>query len=251
MPADGAPRLTVLGSAGSHPGPGRACSSYLLEAGGTRLLLDCGNGSMANLLRVCRPADLDAIVVTHRHFDHWADLIGIFVALRWQREPGVVPVYAHESLRSLIPALSDYESFVEHCPFRPIDAGEHITVGPFAVELHAARHSVPALAPRVTVGERVVTYSGDSDASPELVEAARDADLFIADCTWLDADGPYPEGLHMTGRQAGQVAEAAGARRVLVTHVWPEADPAAVAAEVSAVFTGEVLLAEDRQELTL
>jgi ribonuclease BN (tRNA processing enzyme) len=84
--------LHVLGSAGSHTGPDRVCSGYLLEADGTRLLVDCGNGASAMLQRFCEFDDLDGIVITHRHVDHCIDLIGMYYALRFHAD-------GHKSLR--------------------------------------------------------------------------------------------------------------------------------------------------------
>jgi ribonuclease BN (tRNA processing enzyme) len=244
-------RLTVLGCAGSHPGPGRACSSYLLEADGYRLLLDCGNGSMTNLLRVCAPRDVDAVVLSHRHHDHWADLVGLYVALRFDPAGAAsVPVYGPAGLGDFIgQILPGDDTFAQVCPFSTVAAGDRLELGPFALAFFAAHHPPETLAVRVTHGSRVVAYSADSAPSEELVAAARDADLFIADCTFLAAGGPYDDGIHMTAEQAGQQATAAGVRRLLVTHVWPGNDPADAAAEAATTFAGETLVARDCLEL--
>jgi ribonuclease BN (tRNA processing enzyme) len=94
--------VTVLGCSGSHTGPGRACSGYLVRADGAQLLVDCGNGSTANLQRVTRPEDLDAILITHRHVDHCVDLIGMFYALRFHPK-GPQPIELYAARRSWRP----------------------------------------------------------------------------------------------------------------------------------------------------
>lgn len=245
--------LTVLGSAGTHPGPGRACSSYLVESEGYRLLLDCGNGSLANLQRHIGAAEIDALIVSHLHPDHFADLYGLYYARRFHPDgPRPLDVYApsgaRERIGSLIPGD---ETFPLICRFRDAAAGDRLHLGPFEVTLSAARHSTPTLASRVRAHDAVLAYSADSAPTPELVSCANDADVFLCEATWLDAMGPWPEGTHMTGAEAGQVAADAGAGRLMVTHVLPTFRPGDVVAEASQTFDGEVLAAEDGQEIPL
>ncbi|MDP8978583.1 MAG: MBL fold metallo-hydrolase [Actinomycetota bacterium] len=241
--------LTVLGSAGTHPGPGRACSSYLVEADGYRLLLDCGNGSLANLQRVADVADVDALVLSHLHPDHFADVYGLYYARRFHPSgESPVDVYAPAGAEAfvgqLLPAESR-ESFARLCRFHTAAAGATLELGPLEVMLFPARHPVEALASRVRHGDRVLAYSGDSADTPELVDCARDADVFLCDATWLADHGPHPDGVHMTGREAGDLAARAGAARLLVTHVYPVLDPVEVADEAAGAFGGQVLVAED------
>ncbi len=246
-------RLTVLGCAGTYPGAERACSSYLVEADGWRLLLDCGNGSLSNLQRRCDVAEVDAVVISHLHPDHFVDLFGLYYALRFHPDgPRSVPVHAPRgAFEHLGLMLDDLETFGRHCRFSVAAAGDVLELGPFTLRLSAAAHPVETLASRVEVDGRVLAYSADSGPTPGLADTARDADLFIADATWLERQGPLPEALHMTGRQAGRQAAAAGASRLLLSHLFPATDPAEVAAEATEVFDGEVLVATDLLELAL
>jgi ribonuclease BN (tRNA processing enzyme) len=242
-------RLTVLGCAGSHPGPGRACSSYLLEADGYRLLLDCGNGSMANLLQVCTARDVDAIIVSHRHLDHWADLVGLYLSLAFDPAGRAsVPLYGPVGLDAYIAqVLPDSTGlFPQLCPFTAVAAGDHLELDPFQVELFAAVHPTETVASRVTAGGVVLAYTADSAWTPDLTAAASGADLLVADCTWPQS-GEQVSGMHMTAADAGRLATAAGVRRLLVTHVWPGYDPVEVAAEAAEHFAGEVYAAADLQ----
>lgn len=254
--------LHVCGSAGTHPGPGRACSGYLVTAPGelgadrpTRLLLDCGNGSLANVQRVCGLADLDAVVLSHLHPDHCVDLFGLYYALRFHPDgPKQIPVYAPGGAQHLLAQLlgeHGREGFEQVCEFHRVAAGDTLVVGGLSVRLGAANHPIETLTTRVEAGGRTLTYSADTHVSQEVVDAARDADLFVCDATWLAAGGPYPVGVHCTGEEAGQMAAAADAARLLVTHVVPTVDPAAVAAEAARHYDGEVLVADDGMEITL
>lgn len=248
-------KVTVLGSAGSHPGNGRACSSYLVSGGGGHLLLDCGNGSMTNLMDALDPADLTAIIISHLHPDHFVDLYGLHYALKFHRARArKVDVYAPEGAEELLcsPLLGDAaDSFSSHLPFHVVAAGDHLELGPFDVDLYAAKHPVECLASRVTVEGRIVAYSGDSAVTPALVECARDADLFICDATWLSLDAPFPPGVHMTGTEAGTLASEASVERLMVTHVFPQRSPEQVAADADNVYDGLVWVAHDREEYDL
>lgn len=245
--------VTVLGSSGTYAGRGRACSSYLAVSDDARLLLDCGNGSLANLTRVCDVTDLDAVLISHLHPDHFADLYGLYYALRLHPSgPQSVDVHAPAgALERVSRLLYDDGQFGRCLRFQEARAGERLRIGPFDVALHAAAHPIETLASRVTAGGRTLAFTGDSGPTDRLVPAARDADLLISDATWLESEGPHPADLHMSGADAGRLAARAGCARLLVTHVFPTTDPGDVAEEAAAHFDGEVLVAEDMEEYRL
>lgn len=247
--------LVVLGSAGTYPSRDRACSSYLVEADGYRLLLDCGNGSLSRLQHRCDVADLDAVLITHLHADHFVDLYGLYYALRFHPD-GMqsVPVYAPTGAQHFVAQLLPPESaelLPIACGFQAAKAGEVLHLGPFRVPLFAAAHPVETLAPRVEHISGVIAYSADSGPSPQIVACAAGADLFLCDSTWLERQRPLPEGVHMTGAEAGRTAAEAGVGCLLVTHVFPRNDPTVVAEEAAREFGGPVLVAVDLEEYAL
>jgi ribonuclease BN (tRNA processing enzyme) len=249
------PTLTVCGSAGTHPGAGRGCSGYLLTTAGGNLMLDLGNGSLPNLQQRIDVADIDAVLISHLHPDHFADVWGLYYALRFhprgeQRVRILAPAGAPEHLGRI---LSDDSrpTFTTLCDIRDAAAGEVIEVAGCTLRLFAAEHPIETLAARVEVDGRVLAYTADSGPTPRLVECAQDADLLVADATWLERDRPLPEGIHMTGREAGQLAADAGVSRLLLSHILPTNDPEATAAEAAEVFDGEIVLATDLLELPL
>ena len=243
--------VVVLGSSGTYPGPGRACSSYLLRTDSARVLVDCGNGSSANLLRHHDVVDLDAIVVTHAHPDHFADLVGMYYALRFhatgQRR---VDVFAPPGLEARITGLladDGAATFRDVCPVRDVSPGDVLAFGALSLHLHHSRHSIATVSVRAEHDGATFVYSSDSAGGPELVAAARDADLFLCEATWLGQQEEWPDDVHLTASQAGIIAREAGVARLALTHLWPANDREQARAQAQATFVGPVELAEDGQ----
>jgi ribonuclease BN (tRNA processing enzyme) len=132
-------------------------------------------------------------------------------------------------------------------------------IGPFRLESMLLPHYLPNAGVRLSGPGLTVGYTGDTGADPGLAELGRDADLFIVDATdrWQRRDGPdAPDvppgpGLNLTAREAGEAAAAAGARRLLLTHFWPDNDRQASLAAAAAAFRGEILLADEGLEVPL
>lgn len=247
--------VTVLGSSGSHAGPGRACSGYLLRSGDTQVMLDCGNGSTANLQRHTAFDALDAVIITHQHVDHCVDLVGMYYALKFHEDgQRSVDLYAAPGVLDLLTGLLSNDSAMQfrevfHCT--EVDAGDTVTVGPMRFELFPSIHPVPTVSVRVTVDDVVVAYSADSAGGPDLVDCARGADLFVCEATWQGDPADWPEGIHLTASQAGEVATAAEVRRLLLTHVLGSLDRSVTLAEARRTFAGTLALADDNCTWTL
>lgn len=242
-------QLTVLGSSGSFPSAGSVCSGYLVRTATATVVLDAGNGSTANLHRVVDLDDLDAVIVSHRHADHCVDLIGLHHAVRAHgRRAGGIALHAHESVTTTLAQLTSREApyvFGDSFVVRHVDAGDVIDIGDLHVTLFPALHSVPALSMRLESAGRVLTYSGDSAGGPELVEAARGADLLLCEATWQGDDGDHPDGIHLTARGAGRIASAAGVRRLMLTHIAGHLDRQLSREQAAETWEGDVELAED------
>ncbi len=243
--------VTVLGSSGSHTGAGRVCSGYLFQADGTRVMVDCGNGASSNLQRTTRFDELDAILITHRHVDHCVDLIGMFYALRFHPEgPKPVNLYAAPKVLDLLTGLLSGDSamrFREVFNCVEVEAGDTIEVEPFRFELFPSIHPVPTVSVRASCNGRVVAYSSDSAGGPDLVDAARGADLFLCESTWQGDPGDWPEGIHLVARESGRVATEAGVDRLVLTHLLPSLDRRRFLEEARETYTGTLALADDNQ----
>lgn len=254
-------RLVVLGSCGAWPEPGRACSGFVLEYGGVRIVLDLGYGTLPRLLALLgsSAADgIDAVIVTHAHPDHMVDLHGLFRA-RWfgRRGAPAIPLFAPESVLTRLLGLEDDGEDVVRQVFdwRPLPAAAQ-QIGPLRLESMLLPHYVPNAGVRLTASGLTLAYTGDTGPDAVLADLGREADLFIADATdSAQRRGDRPAStapvLTLTARQAGEAAAAAGARRLMLTHFWPDNDREASRAAAAAAFTGEILLADEGLEVPL
>jgi ribonuclease BN (tRNA processing enzyme) len=220
-------RLTVVGCSGSAPGPASPASCYLVEHDGFTLVLDLGNGAFGSLLALTDPGSVDAVYLSHLHADHCLDVAPFIV---WHRYSGqstrsAVPLYAPVGAdRRLAVAYDPDDGSIEDVfDVTPIGSGDW-TLGPFSVSTARTAHPVECYAVRLV-------YTGDTGPSADVVTLARGADLLLAEAAYPEAPD-LPPGLHLTGRQAGEHAAAAGVGRLLVTHVpaWVDADAQLAAA---------------------
>lgn len=242
-------RLTILGCSGSVPGPDTAASGYLLEADGFVLGIELGNGTLARLQAARDPFDLDALVFSHLHPDHCADFSALTVLRRYHPNPPYdtrrerLPVYGPaEAPQRLANAYAPHESerrttdLGDVFDFHTIVTGTH-RIGPFEVTARPAEHPTASFGLRFGCGGRTLAYTGDTGPSAELADVAAGADVLLAEASWTDLPD-RPSGIHLSGTQAGELACAAGVGRLLLTHIAPWTDSAAVLDEAAAAFGG-------------
>ena len=236
-------QLTVLGCAGSFPGPESACSAYLLQAEGFTLLVDFGSGSLSALQRYADLYRVDAILLTHLHCDHRLDA-GSYVVVRRYAPSGPlppVPVYAPAGAPDRIAAAysAEAEPVDDVYTFFSLQPGT-FPVGPFTVTADRVNHPIETYGLRIEHGGRVLAYSSDTAPCEALLRLAQDADLFLCEASYLDGV-QNPPGLHLTGREAGEAATKASVGRLLLTHLVPAwAAEASTVEAAAAAFAGPV-----------
>ncbi len=236
-------RLTVLGCAGSFPGPDAACSAYLVEAQGFGLLIDFGSGSLSALQRYADLDAVDAIVLTHLHSDHMLDCCPYVVVRRYAPDgpKAPIPLYAPVGAAERISAAysADNEPVDDVYTFSALRPGT-FPIGPFAVTVDRVNHPVETYGIRVEHGGRAIAYSSDTAPCEALLRLAAGADLFLCEASYLD-EAQNPPDLHLTGSEAGEAASKADVRRLLLTHLVPAWGSEAATVEAArAAFTGPV-----------
>ncbi|MEY9215471.1 MBL fold metallo-hydrolase [Thermobifida halotolerans] len=241
-------RLTIIGSSGSFPGPAGPASCYLVEADGFRLLLDLGNGALGALQRHADIYAIDAVYLSHLHADHCMDLCSYWVARTFHPDGGPkppIPVYGPPGVADrmaraygLDPEPGMHETF----DFRELAPGTR-GIGPFTATLDHVNHPVEAFGIRLEHEGAVLTYSGDTGVCEELVELARDADLFLCEASFHDHKD-NPKDMHLTGSEAGEQASRANVRRLVLTHLVPWNDNNRTLTEARSTYGGPIELAE-------
>ena len=221
--------LKILGNNGPYPAPGGACSGYLLSSDSedTHLLIDCGTGVLARLMDIGALPALDAVVLSHLHYDHMSDMLPLQYALQFNPRPKPLPVYAPrtpEAPRALLEA-----------PCFDLWPAKDFVVGEMRVTFTPARHPVETNAVAVECDGSKFVFTGDSnqDALVELFCAG--ADLLLADCGLSRADYKFTAP-HYSAELCGQLAAATGAKRLLLTHFNPKYDPSALLEEARTAF---------------
>jgi ribonuclease BN (tRNA processing enzyme) len=255
--------LRVLGKSPAWQDAGGACSGYLVEAGRTRVLLDCGNGVFGKLRSVVDYADVDAVVVSHLHADHILDLVpyasGLIFAPRHQPVPVdgwpgtddrprprlLAPPGARDAFRQLCAAAGMREEHIETAfTLEEYDPAEPARVGGLAVSFQPVPHFLPTHAVEVAADAQRLTYSADSSPSEDLCAFARDTDLLLIEATLPRPEREGPRG-HLTPEEAGEHGRRAGAHRLVLTHISDELDADWARREAERGFGGPVEIARE------
>lgn len=261
-------RLTVLGKSPSWEDAGGACSGYLLEEGSTAVLLECGNGVFGKLRLYRDYAEIDAVVVSHFHGDHVLDLIPFSYALTYSPRPRAVgarprligPPRFGERLRTIAAVFEDRELVDRAFEVVEYRGGDAFTVGGIAFRTAPVPHFTETFAiavepPGGRADERPsrLVFGADCGPSEELVKFAQGADLLMLEATLVTPEPPLAGRRrgHLTPREAGEHAARAGARKLVLTHVSDEVDPAWAQREAQAAFDGEVVVAHEGLVLEL
>lgn len=237
--------LVVLGADGSWPGPSGATSGYLVRHEGFSMWMDAGFGTIGRLQEYVGLTELGAVLISHGHRDHFADLYALFASRRFGRTPAQqLPVYAlagvKESMGQLVSERSG-DAWATTFDWHEIAAGDAAQVGPFSVRCFGMPHFGPSLGFRIVAAGSALAYTGDTGPSEEVVGLARGADVLLAESTWQDGEKTHDK--HLTARECGAYAARARVGRLILTHIEPGHDPALSMAQAAEEFNGEISLA--------
>jgi ribonuclease BN (tRNA processing enzyme) len=245
-------KITVLGGSGAWPAADAACSGFLLEHDGYRLVLDLGYAAFPRLQKTITPAQVDAVLISHGHPDHCADLSPLLRARALAgNPPAPLPVYALPGALDAVLALDRPGMLDDAYLLRDFDAGDRLTIGPFTVETRLLPHWVPNAGIRLSAGGTAVAYTGDSGPSPDVAALARGTGLLIAEASYPHQVPPDSARFLTSARQAARQAAQAGAARLLLTHLLPGTDPAVTLDAASQAFPGPIAIAETGVTLDL
>ncbi|HEX7445206.1 MAG TPA: MBL fold metallo-hydrolase [Methanothrix sp.] len=215
-------KVTLLGTGVGIPQPGRSQAAVLME-NSEPLLFDCGAGTLLRLDQAgVSMGPLDTVVLTHLHLDHVSDLLALANARYLSGQKGLA-IFGPEGTDSWFRLLQSAYPNLEKMQFEvhelsPMDS---FSIKGFDIFAEEARHSVTALAYRLEAEEKVVVYSGDTEPSARVAALAEGADLLIHECSFPE---PFDVTNHSTPLKLGNVLRNKGVKRVVLTHLYPQAE---------------------------
>ncbi|WP_042455174.1 MBL fold metallo-hydrolase [Neobacillus dielmonensis] len=243
-------KLTIIGPWGGYPKVNAASAGYLLEHEGFRLLIDCGSGVLAKLQNIVQPEQLDAVIISHYHPDHIAD-IGVLQHARLiqgylGKDMDTLPVYGHQSDQQEFSKLS-YKNIMKGIAYEP---NQELRVGPFKVTFLKTDHPVPCYAMRFEAGGKAIVYTADSSFKEEFISFSQGAEVLVCECNFYANQNGKSAG-HMNSTDAGRFAREADVKQLILTHLPHYGNLTELLDEASKEYTGIIKLAEEFQVITI
>lgn len=240
-------KLTVIGCSGAYPDAGGATSGYLIEEENTKVLLDCGSGVLAGIQDFLPLSELDAVVISHYHPDHCADLGCLQYAAMIETQLG----RRTRSFSAWGPGRVELLSYGEYCRGQSYEEKHAFQIGTLKFEVLQNIHEITSFAVRVTAPDgAVLVYSGDTAYYAGLAEFAGEADCFLCESSFYNDESRHTA-QHLTSTEAGRLAAAARAKALVLTHLPHFGEPEQLVSEAKSVFSARVQLAKRRMELVL
>ncbi len=246
-------KLTIVGSGDAFGSGGRLQTCFHVAVGDYELLIDCGATALIGMARLgLDPGRLQAIYITHLHGDHFSGLVWLIMHSDYVlKRTAALVIVGPRGLSGRLKAAGEalFPGFSRKRRGFRIEILEHVgavplDVGPVVSEAYEVNHpsGAPSYALRLTIGGKVLAYSGDTEWVDTLIPCAAGADLYISECYGYERETPH----HMTWLRIREKLPKLTARRILLTHMGHE-----MLAQASSVDDPRVGLAEDGLRLEI
>ncbi|WKY45941.1 MBL fold metallo-hydrolase [Eubacteriaceae bacterium ES2] len=235
-------KLTVLGNTGPFPGPGGACSGYLLQVNNRRIVLDFGNGTFANLQKFLSIHEIDMIILSHLHPDHFSDLYVLRYAL--QNSGLKMPVYA-PSEPPLEAASLFYKDIYQ---IKNISEESKIEIDDINITFKKMKHPVLDFAIKIETPQKTFVYTGDTTYIEDLIDFSREVDALLIDAAFLEDTESL---IHCCVKQACEIGNKALVKKLILTHFNPYVDPKKYLEKGESIFEGAIEITEIGKTLAL
>ena len=250
--------LVTVGTGTVAPSAARTSACHWVSHGGLKILLDCGAGALHRLAEFGLPwHQVTHVVLSHFHPDHWGEVPMLVYALKYttlppRRDPLVI--LGPPGVVRLVKAVAEgYGPWLldPGFPIGILDVrdGEPFPLdGEVSLETCRVPHTPESVALSLTAPEGRLVYTGDTGPSDELARWATGCDLLLAECSLPEA---LAVDIHLTPERAGDLARAAGTKRLVLTHFYPPVETTDPARAAGARFPGPVTAARDGQRFTI
>lgn len=234
-------KATIIGHWGGFPAPNGATSSYMVEKDGFTLVIDMGSGALSKLQNYKHINEIDAVILSHYHHDHVAD-IGVLQYARLVHyyisgADIVLPIYGHMENEQAFESLTH-----DQTEGRSYDPHGELELGPFTITFLRTKHPVPCFGMRITDGESVIVYTADTAYQDEWVDFSADADLLITDCNFYEAQDGTDAG-HMNSKDGATIAYQARVGELILSHLPQYGDHQQLIHEAKQYYHGKIQLA--------
>lgn len=249
-------RVTILGSGTCVPSLTRSSCSVLIEHRDAHFLLDVGPGTMAQLLKAGKTIyDIDALLLSHFHPDHASELSGFLFSTQYadDNRPGK-PL--HLAGGPGLKGFYDNLNFAFGNKLALDDLRLHELVDDSALVFDGVSIRSAPMVHRpesraycfITKEKKRIVYTGDTDYSEALIGLAREADLLICESAFPDE---FKREGHLTPSLAGDIAQRAGVKQLVLTHLYPECDGVDIVAQCRHTYDGPLAVARDLMVIEL
>ena len=236
-------KLTCIGKYGPYPKAGECCSCYLLRHNGKNIVIDMGCGALSKLQLVLPIWEIDVLVLSHLHADHMGDALALRYALDVDKKLGrrtePLPVYLPAEPMAEAGLLATHGMMAAHF----LTDGKRVRLFDLEVVFALMPHPVPSYAMSFETDGKKFVYSGDTKDNTHLVAFAEGADLMVMEAALLSRE-KSPTAPHVNAKESGRIAQAAGVKRLLATHLFPEYNVEDVMREVHECYPGAEMIEE-------
>jgi len=238
-------KLTCIGKYGPYPKAGGSCSCYLLTHNDKNIVIDLGCGALSQLQYILPIWNIDVMILSHLHGDHMGDALALRYALDVDKKLGrrsePLPVYLPAEPTVEAGLLATHGMMDAHF----LSDGMRIRLFDMDIVFALMPHPVPSYAMSFEADGKKLVYSGDTKDNVHLITFAADADLLVMEAALLSKD-KSPVAPHVDAKDTGRIAQAAGVKRLLVTHLFPEYSEEDVLYEVRERYPAAEMI-EERQ----
>ena len=248
--------LTVLGGSAASVNTGQGCAGFLVSSGETTIVLDLGPGTLLELRKHADFRTLDALVLTHLHIDHMLDIFALRFALSYnpikpaRKLPLWLPPGGLEFFDRVAVVFSINEDpaayFGNVFNLGEYDPEGHLEIGSLTMSFHPTIHYIPCWAVRVRPAQGMgdLVYTADYGPASGIEGFARNAAVLLSEAT---SPEPTMEDRsisgHVTVTEAATFANATGAKRLILTHMYEENDPTEFRDRAATIFPRDVEVA--------
>ncbi|HPR96985.1 MAG TPA: MBL fold metallo-hydrolase [Thermotogota bacterium] len=233
--------LTTIGFWGAYPEYDEPTSGYLLQTKETNILLECGSGILTKLYEFIDPNDLDAVIITHEHMDHCADLMSLYYSVMIQSRLGKRDKPLSVYIPKYMKMLDKYKG-EDHLNLYHYDEKSHYDYMGVALNFSKNIHPVEAYAVNFKTDSKKITFTGDTELYENLIDFTAGSDLLISECSLYDTGENSVTG-HMSAYEAADLAKMSHSKELLLTHLPHFGDHEDLILNASRNFSGDIYLA--------